>query len=224
MTALRIFLPDESEPRKKRAHRLPAFLRWPEAMRLIDWCAAEVARLEAMPRGCTETRHHHWRGAVSKIAAARRDEIIARVGLYLGLRVTEIADLDVADVDLAARSVFVRQGKGNRDRYVRISEKLAPFLQSWIGERREGILIEGRNGRRVHGRTIRWRLARAARLAGIAVHVHPHLLRHTFATHFLETGGNIRNLQALLGHSDLATTAVYLDVDVSRFAADVDRL
>ena len=73
-------------------------------------------------------------------------------------------------------------------------------------------------------RSISWRLARAAKLAGIQVHVHPHILRHTYATHLLETGAHVRDVQALLGHANLASTAVYLDLDVSRHAATVNRL
>lgn len=158
------------------------------------------------------------------LAAAKRDAIIFRVGLYLGLRCAEITKLDVRDVDLENRAVLVREGKGRKDRFVRVPEKLVPYLKEQIGQRTEGTLILGKRGGRCPHRTIAWRLARAARLAGLKVRVHPHLLRHSYASHFLETGGNIRSLQALLGHADLSTTAVYLDLDTTRFAEDVDRL
>jgi integrase/recombinase XerC len=192
---------------KKRRKKLPEFLRWPEAMLLLDWCVAEIDRRKGKRK-----------------QPAIRDEIIIRVGLYLGLRCAEIMNLDVNDVDLERRSALVREGKGCKDRYVCIPLKLIPHLRGLIGDRKEGILIVGRNGLRVNGRTIRWRIARAARMAGIPLRVHPHTLRHTFATHFLESGGNIRSLQALLGHENLETTALYLDLDVSRFEEDVDRM
>jgi integrase/recombinase XerC len=73
-------------------------------------------------------------------------------------------------------------------------------------------------------RNTHWRVGRAAKLAGLTIHVHPHILRHTYATHLLETGSHIREVQALLGHSDLGTTSIYLDLDVSRLAQAVDRL
>lgn len=206
---IRLYRPDESpEPKRRKRKRLPEFLRWPDAMRLLDWCIAEIALRKGRRRQ----------------AAAIRDEIIIRVGLYLGLRCSEIQNLDVTDIDLERRSALVREGKGQRDRVVRIPEKLVGHLASLIGTRREGILIVGRGGKRVSGRTIRWRIARAAKFCGLVLHVHPHTLRHTYATRYLETGGNIRRLQALLGHADLSTTAIYLDLDVSGFAADVDRL
>jgi len=207
--ALRLFNPDQSRERPaKQRKRLPQFLRWPDAEKLLAWCVEEIERR----RG--------WR----REASARRDEAIIRVGLYLGLRCAEIQNLDVPDVDLANRSVFIRLGKGCKDRYVRIPEKLVPHLDQLLAGRKEGILIVGRDGLRVNGRTIRWRVARAARRAGLAVQIHPHTLRHTYATHYLETGGNIRRLQALLGHESLQTTAIYLDLDVEKYAEDVNRL
>lgn len=195
---------------KRKRQRLPTFLRWPDAMRMLDWCASEIARCPAKSK--------------RRVASARRDEIVIRVGLYLGLRLHEISSLDVSDVDLVRMSVWVRQGKGNKDRYIRIGKQLAPHLLAWIAGRTSGILIEGPRGRRMSDRTVRFRVGRAARLAGVPVHVHPHVLRHSFATHFLETGGNIRRLQKLLGHSSLEITAKYLDVCVDDFADDCDRL
>jgi site-specific recombinase XerD len=200
--------PSRDEQRRKRSNRLPHFLRWADAMRLLDWCVTQVQTV---------------RGPSHKDKAIR-DEAIIRIGLYLGLRCAEIAGLDVTDVDLPGRAVNVREGKGRKDRFVAVPEKLVPHLQALIGARQDGILIRAWNGGRLKGRTIRWRVVRAAHMAGIAVRVHPHTLRHTYATHLLECGGNIRHLQALLGHADLSTTAIYLHVDTTRLAVDVNRL
>ena len=219
---VRIFDPSEEEPpvygpcedipvAKKRARKkLPNFLRWHQAMKLLDWCVAQIEL--------------HRGKKIRAYMSARRDEMIIRTGLFLGLRLAEISNLEVTDIDLERQAALVRQGKGNKDRCVRIGDTLVPHLRSWIGDRKEGILISGPRGRVMAPTTVRFRLKRAARLSGIHVHVHPHLLRHTYATRLLETGTNIRSVQALLGHADLATTAVYLDVDVSRFADDVNRM
>lgn len=190
----------------KRRKKLPVFLRWSDAQTLLRWCERQAISLEGR-----------------KKAAAERDLIVLRLGLYLGLRLAELTGLDVRDVDLERRSVFVK-GKGERERYGRIATKLALQLQAWIGERTSGPLIAGPKGKRVAPRSVRWRLARAARLAGVKLHLHPHVLRHTFATHLLETGTHIRDVQLLLGHSSLSTTEIYLDVDLSRLADALDRL
>jgi integrase len=208
----RLRIPDEDmEPgkrRRKKRHRLPRYLKWSEAEKLMDWCAAQVAKARTP-----------W-----QLRSARRDDILVRVGLYLGLRISEIIGLDVTDINLEDRVAFVREGKGCRDRMVAMPAKLVPHLQACIAGRTAGVLIVGWRGGRLNDRTCRWRLARAARLAGLTAHVHPHILRHSYATRLLHTGSDIRAVQALLGHSDLSTTAIYLDVDVSRFAAHVDRL
>lgn len=207
----KVFTPDTPgrEPTgkpKQRRRKLPSFLRWPDALKLLNWCDAEVFRT-------SYTAHEK----------AARDAMIIRVGLYLGLRVSEICALELRHIDLEHRSCFVENGKGCKDRYVRIPEKMIEPLILWIGDRKSGWLFE-KKGQRLFERSVRWRITRAARLAGTPVHVHPHVLRHTYATHFLEMGGNIRSLQALLGHAELTSTSRYLDVDVSRFAEDVDRL
>lgn len=187
---------------KRRKKTLPQPLRWSEAMTLLSWCRAQQPRCP------------------SKQLAARRDEIIVLCLLYLGLRIMELCRLRVEQCDLERRQVFVRLGKGSKDRYVRIPTVLMAPLKAWIGEQICGPLL----GCEMSDRTIRWRLDKAAKAAGLVVHVHPHSLRHTYATHLLDTGAALRTVQAMLGHENLQSTAVYLDLDTSRFASDVDRM
>ena len=206
---LRLFCGDDPPPSKPKQPRpLPRPLRWPDALTLIAWCAAEIGRYTC-PR---------------KIAAAKRDEMIVNVGLYFGLRVSEICKLLVTHIDLHGKGAFIERSKGGKDRLVTIPSKLVDMLRTWIGTRQDGFLIPDYDGGMMSDRTIRWRLTRAAKLAGIPVNVHPHKLRHSYASHLLNTGANIRTVQALLGHADIQTTAYYLDVDPSRFQSDVDRL
>ncbi len=166
------------------------------------------------------------------VAAAKteRDRLIVQVGLYLGLRCSEITDLRIERIDLAKSQVFVAHGKGDKDRYVPIPERLRPLLQAWIGDRREGLLFTSRSrGGRLSNRAVQRLFKGIARKAGIAGveqarKVTPHKLRHTYATTLLEKGANIRELQELLGHSSVATTEIYTHVVTSRLKGVVDRL
>jgi len=131
-----------------------------------------------------------------------------------GLRVAELCQLQVTDIDSGRMVVRVRQGKGQHERYVMLSPKLLPLLrQYWQQEKPRPWLFPG------HPRT-RPLTTRAVysicRDAGQAAHlpkaIHPHLLRHAFATHLLEAGVDLRRIQLLLGHRSLRTTSRYLHV------------
>ena len=134
-----------------------------------------------------------------------------------GLRVSEVVALKVTDIDSQRMTLRVEQGKGQRDRYVMLSPQLLKWLrQWWKAARPQAWLFPGQNpvnpmtarqlGRAVHA---------AARQARIAKRVSPHTLRHSFATHLLESGVDIRVIQVLLGHAKLETTALYTRVAVN---------
>jgi integrase/recombinase XerD len=131
-----------------------------------------------------------------------------------GLRVSEVTQLKVADID-APRSVrWVRQGKGRRDRPTLLSPKLLELLRDyWRAERpASGLFPNAAGTRPIAPKAVYLACRSAARLAGILKAVHPHSLRHAFATHLLEAGTNLRTIQILLGHANLETTARYLQV------------
>jgi integrase/recombinase XerD len=161
------------------------------------------------------------------LAAVRcpRDRIIFLVGLYLGLRVSEIVGRRVEDVDLERAMYTVRGGKGDKDRVVPIPAKVLRDLQDWIGERKEGWLFpsRGRTGH-VTARAVQVAIEKAAKKAGIARHVTPHKLRHTYATRLLQRGADIIEVRDLLGHASVATTQIYLGSEPERLRAAVDRL
>jgi integrase/recombinase XerD len=131
-----------------------------------------------------------------------------------GLRVSEVARLKVADIDSARNVLWVRSGKGRRDRQALLPPKLRELLRCyWRSWRPMEWLFPGsRTGQPISVKTIFMACRNAARSAGIAKPVHPHLLRHAFATHLLEAGINLRTIQILLGHANLETTARYLQV------------
>jgi site-specific recombinase XerD len=146
-----------------------------------------------------------------------------------GLRVSEVAQLKVSDIDSARNVLRVRQGKGGKDRQTLLPAKLLELLRCyWRNQRPSGWLFPAADSARpISTKTIFMACRTATRRAGISKPVHPHSLRHAFATHLLEAGVNLRTIQILLGHANLETTARYLhvaDVAVRTTASPLDSL
>lgn len=161
--------------------------------------------------------------AVGDPVLAARDDAVLEVLYGSGLRVSELCDLDLDSVDLGRRRLTV-WGKGAKQRAVPLSEASAGALQRWLGGARDehllrapardgddAALFHNTRGRRLAPRDVRRILDRRS-----PVPTHPHALRHTFATHLLDGGADLRVVQELLGHSDLATTQVYTHVSRER--------
>ena len=129
-----------------------------------------------------------------------------------GLRVSEVANLKVADLDRERRVIWVRGGKGHKDRQVMLSESLRQVLIAyWRRQRPTDWLFPGKKpDRPITSNSVFKACVAAAQKAGITKTVHPHSLRHAFATHLLDEGVNLLVIQALLGHANLKSTAVYL--------------
>jgi integrase/recombinase XerC len=147
--------------------------------------------------------------------------------------VGELVALDVRDVDLTRGEVRV-QGKGGKERVVPLPAAARKALGAWLAPRRRpGVLGEplfvalrarrGEAPRRLDARDVRRRLARRALAAGLADRVHPHRLRHSYATHLLDMGADLRAIQELLGHASLSTTQKYTAVSAERLVAVYDR-
>jgi len=134
-----------------------------------------------------------------------------------GLRVSEVAALKVSDIDSQRMTLRVEQGKGQRDRYVMLSPQLLQLLREWWKAARPPVwLFPGQNPiNPVTARQLNRAVTAAKTLAGISKRVSPHTLRHSFATHLLEQGVDIRVIQVLLGHAKLETTALYTRVAVN---------
>ncbi len=155
--------------------------------------------------------------------AGLRDRAIIEVLYGAGLRVSELAALDVGDVDLAQAQVRVI-GKGSKERIGLLGQPAVQALRRYIeagrpallGGRPTSALWLNRRGGRLSTRAVALMLSRAARQAGLRQNVSPHMLRHSFATHLLDGGADIRIVQELLGHASLSTTQVYTHVSQSR--------
>jgi integrase/recombinase XerC len=159
---------------------------------------------------------------------ARRDHAIMELLYSSGLRLAELTGLDLVDLDLGDRTVRVL-GKGAKTRVVPVGRCAVKALQGWLADRAgladpgETAVFVSRNGRRLGVRAVQQRVDRAARRQGIDLKVHPHLFRHSFATHLLESSGDLRGVQELLGHADISTTQVYTHLDFQHLARIYDQ-
>jgi integrase/recombinase XerC len=152
-----------------------------------------------------------------------RDKAIMELFYSSGLRLTELVSLEVQAVDLADRTVRVL-GKANKTRIVPVGRQAIDALKNWVKERAGLVkpevraLFVGQGGRPLSVRAVQLRVGAWGRRQGIGVHVHPHMFRHSFATHLLESSGDLRGVQELLGHADIGTTQVYTHLDFQHLA------
>ncbi|HNV00933.1 MAG TPA: tyrosine-type recombinase/integrase [archaeon] len=131
-----------------------------------------------------------------------------------GCRVSEVVKLKVSDINFKERTAIIRGGKGNKDRMIILSKDWLKDLKRYLEKKKiktENVFTK-KNGKIISTDTVQRIVKKAAFSAGIQKHVTPHCLRHSYATHLLETGTNIRYIQSLLGHSNLNTTQIYTNV------------
>ncbi len=159
-----------------------------------------------------------------------RDAAMVELLYGSGLRVAELTGLDVLAspqargwVDLQAGEAHVL-GKGSKRRSVPVGVKACEALQCWLALRQDGqaALFVGRNGTRLTSQSIWQRLKRRSLASGLATPVHPHMLRHSFASHMLQSSGDLRAVQELLGHANITTTQVYTRLDFQHLARAYD--
>ncbi|MEJ2046862.1 MAG: tyrosine recombinase XerC [Dehalococcoidia bacterium] len=178
--------------------RLPDFLTPVETVRLLE--ASDLAT----PQGL-------------------RDRALMELLYASGLRVSELVSLDLGQINLNTGEIRV-WGKGAKERVVLMGKPAALALNAYLsqgrprllGKKKNNALLVNRDGGRLTGRSIQRTLTKYARLAGIKKRVHPHMLRHTFATHLLDGGADLRVVQELLGHANLVSTQIYTHVTKSQ--------
>lgn len=145
-----------------------------------------------------------------------------------GLRLNEVIEMKVNDIDSKRMLIKVRQGKGNKDRYVMLSEKMLSLLREYYkAYKPKEYLFEGQKGGKYSTRSIQAVFQQALRRSGITKKASVHTLRHSFATHLLEAGTDIRVIQQLLGHSSIKTTQIYTQVShtsISKIKSPLDSL
>jgi integrase/recombinase XerC len=160
-------------------------------------------------------------------ALALRDRALFELAYSSGLRLAEIADLDLAGCDVAGGEVRVL-GKGSKERIVPVGSAARDAISRWLTKRDEyatageQAMFIGRHGRRLSPRAIQQRLGEWAIRQGLSRHVHPHMLRHSFASHVLQSSGDLRAVQEMLGHASIASTQVYTHLDFQALAKVYD--
>ncbi len=251
--AVRLFLGalhDKGHSRASSARRLSAVRAFARYLAREDRLASDPTALVGAPRRDQHLPVHLPADEINRLLAApdactvagRRDRAILELFYASGLRLSELADLDLADVNLGGRIVRVR-GKGGKERLVpfnrttgealRVMLADAPRLPAVAPTRQRGA-APGRHGRprdplfrnlrggRLSTRSVDRIVRRYVREAAIARGISPHALRHTFATHLLQAGADLRAIQELLGHARLSTTQRYTHLDVERLRAVYD--
>ncbi len=155
------------------------------------------------------------------------DRALFELAYSSGLRVSELTGLDLDAVDAATGEARVT-GKGSKTRIVPVGRHALAALAAWLPLRSalarpgERALFVGRTGKRLGAREVQRRIKRRAAAAGLAVDVHPHMLRHSFASHVLQSSGDLRAVQEMLGHASIASTQVYTHLDFQHLAKVYD--
>ncbi len=192
----------------KRPRTLPKALGIDQAAALLDGTGADVG--------------------VAAGPLLTRDAAMFELFYSSGLRLSELVSLDwPGGLDPATGEVTIT-GKRQKTRTVPVGDKALTALQAWLAERpafvRDGqpALFLGRNGTRLKPRQVANRLAQWAQRQGVGVHVHPHMLRHSFASHVLQSSGDLRAVQEMLGHASISATQIYTHLDFQHLAKIYD--
>lgn len=159
----------------------------------------------------------------------QRDKAMFELLYGSGLRVSELVGLDVFSVDLVGKQACVL-GKGSKMRYVPMTARSVqaitdylPIRTTWQNDKSGQALFLSKRGTRLTTRSVELRLELAVQSAGIDEHLHPHLLRHAFASHILGSSGDLRAVQELLGHANLTTTQIYTQLDFQKLSSLYDK-
>ncbi|WP_312937908.1 tyrosine recombinase XerC [Stutzerimonas nitrititolerans] len=190
---------DLSAPKGEK--RLPRLLDTDRAMQLLD-------------------------GGIEDDFIGHRDQAMLELFYSSGLRLSELVGLDLDQLDLPAGLVQV-QGKGNKARVLPVGRKAREALQAWLPLRalanpRDRAVFISQQGRRLGARAVQLRV-RQAGVRELGQHLHPHMLRHSFASHLLESSQDLRSVQDLLGHADIGTTQIYTHLDFQHLAKVYDQ-
>ncbi|MDX7991268.1 tyrosine recombinase XerC [Xenorhabdus littoralis] len=205
-----------------RLSSLRSFLDWMVTQGILD---ANPAKAVSAPR---KKRHLPKNMDVDEVnqllninlndPLSVRDRAMLEVMYGAGLRLSELVGLDCRHLDLASGDVWVH-GKGSKERKVPFGRVAQEWLQRWLGMRElfepenDAVFISSKSGKRISARNVQKRFEQWGIKQGVNSHINPHKLRHSFATHILESSGDLRAVQELLGHANLSTTQIYTHLD-----------
>lgn len=183
--------------------------------------------VRALPQALSPDEAVRLMGIPTINPLAVRDKAIFELFYSSGLRLSELVNLPLGQIDLAAGMVRVT-GKGGKTREVPVGRFALAAVRNWLPERKklaqpeEYALFVGRNGVRLTPRAVQYRVKQWALKLGISADVHPHVLRHSFASHLLQSSGDLRAVQEMLGHANISTTQVYTHLDFQHLAKVYD--
>lgn len=207
-----------------------SFLRFLLKRQLIDQNPAQGIQAPKVPKKLPKTLDVDQ---VTGLLEAEADSILAMRDLAIfelfyssGLRLSELVMLDMADLDIAEGMLKIRHGKGGKQRLLPVGQKAIEAVQRWLSYRpatSSSALFVSVHGNRLGQRSVQLRLQKWCKQHGIAEHIHPHMLRHSFASHMLESSQDIRAVQELLGHADVSTTQIYTHLDFQHLANVYDK-
>lgn len=229
---LRRYLREFGKSPVTRARKLSCLRSFVKFCRTAGWIDHDPTEaLEApyrrreLPKSLSQAQAEGLMEAVAGSRTPRRDRALLELAYATGLRAAEVVGLDVTDIDFRNRRISV-VGKGDKERIVLFGEPCAAALDDYIQKERkvsvgESALFTNGQGRRLTARTFQNIVRRWATVAGLPGDVSPHTLRHSFATHLLDGGADLKSVQQLLGHENLATTQNYTHISIDRLRESV---
>lgn len=229
---LRLYLRKHAPTPVTRARKLStlrAFVRFLKSIEALDHDPTEVLeapiRRKRLPKALSQQQATELLDQEADGRFAVRDRAILELMYAAGLRVSETTGLNLSDVDLSDRTLRVR-GKGNKDRLALFGPTAGASLQDYLTERTPALqgdpLFTNPKGGRLTPRTVQNIVKRWCLRVGLPPETSPHTLRHSFATHLLDNGADLKSVQQLLGHESLATTQIYTHVSIERLKKTVE--
>lgn len=217
---------------QRRLSSLRSLFRYLQRERLITDNPAEGVRAPKVQRRLPATLDADQLGRLLSLPGddplSRRDAAVMELFYSSGLRLAELVSLNLTDIDRDDATLEVT-GKGNKARRLPIGRMALAAIDRWLAVRDalakadEAALFVSQRGGRLSPRSVQARLHHRAIEQGSPRHVHPHLLRHSFASHLLESSGDLRAVQELLGHADISTTQIYTHLDFQHLAQVYDQ-
>lgn len=183
--------------------------------------------IKALPQALSPDEASAVVGATEDSQLARRDKAILELFYSSGLRLAELALLDIDAIDLQQGLIEVR-GKGQKTRIVPVGNLALAAIRAWLQARATWLSVDnalfiGQSGKRLSPRAIQYRVRYWGKKAGLASPLHPHVLRHSFASHVLQSSGDLRAVQEMLGHASISTTQIYTHLDFQHLSAAYDQ-
>ena len=213
---------------QRRLSACRSFYRWLLKLGRIGASPADAIRAPKAPRKLPQVLDVDEAMQLVEVSTdaplGLRDRALLELFYSSGLRLSEVCALTWSDLDFAQGLVTVL-GKGSKQRVVPVGSHARNALQAWrdeCGGQQTDFVFPGRAGKQISARAVQLRMKRLATQRGVFKRVHPHLLRHSFASHMLESSGDLRGVQELLGHADIATTQIYTHLDFQHLAKVYD--